>query len=144
MSFAKFLSSILFSFFIQSSLLAYSSVTITLINTSSHKFVYDRFIVGHPDNTVVMDRKTILPGESVTIVGSTSTRADFTSKVYFNGDSYLYIVDRLQFHYGQPVFKMDSAYVDSILVSRTVNPVVDPRALMFTEATIELKDKRDY
>ena len=131
---------VFFGLFVQNILHAQSQVSISLINNSTHKFVFDRSVVGHSDNTIEIDKKTLLPGETATILGKTSSRADLSAKIYFNGDCFFQVVDRLQFHYGQPIFRLLANYVKSKLQSRKLNPVVGPRLLSYTGAVVVLTD----
>src|SRR5436309_7584325 len=81
--------------------------------------------------------------ETATIIGTTTPGFDLSGILYFNEGAKFRIIDRRQFHTGQPVFIMHSNQTLSFVSSRTLNPVIGPKLLSYSAATVILKDKAE-
>lgn len=129
--------------FFQKSLEAQNTLNITLINHSQYKFVFERAGVEFPVNTLDIDKKTLLPGDTGIIHGTTTERADLSGILYFNGDAQFWVLDKRQFHFGQPIFSMKANYTASKVLSRTFNPIIGPKFLAFVAATVLIFNKEE-
>lgn len=126
---------------LSSSLFAQNTLSVSLINLSSSQFLFERSSVEFPNNTIAIEPKLLIPGESANITGTTTLDEDLSAILYFKGDAELWILDKRQFHIGQPIFAFLSNDTTSQLVSRTPNPTVGARLLSYVAAKIVIRDK---
>jgi hypothetical protein len=132
---------LILTLFFASPVPAENTLVITLINDSTQKFVFERVAVEFPDNTLSISRKILMPGDVATINGNTTTSDDLSGMVYFSGGPVFWIVDKLQFHVGPPIFAMDTNTTTSTVISKTPNSHVGARLLSYVAAKVVLKDR---
>jgi len=117
----------------------YSTITISLINETQFIYNFDHAVVGYPGNSLIIDKKKLYPGETATIIGTTTTNFDLIGFLYFDENIIFHIFVPLQFHYGQPIFKINANHTNSIIQSKILNPDIEPRLLLYSVVTIILK-----
>lgn len=117
-----------------------NTITVNLVNNTNFTFVFNRITVNNPGNTLIFNKKILSPEQTGIITGTTDD-TDLSGSIYFNDKSVFDIFVPLQFHYRQPVFEMNTKYIFSTVESRVFNPTVGPKLLMYTKATISLKNR---
>lgn len=119
-----------------------SSLTLTLINHSKETLVFTKTTGQNPTNSFEVIPQKILPGNSAVIIGKTSSDFDLSGQLHFTDstqDNILTIVDHRQFHVGQPIFSMANEKIISQVLSRTINSEINPKALMYSAAEIDIR-----
>lgn len=117
---------------------------LTLINQTQKTFHFTHLTHENPGNVFIVN-SNLLPGQTASISGETSDKNDLAGSLYFQDDtgkeSILSIIDYRQFHVGQSIFSMSGDTIFSTLISKTLNPDINPKALMYSAATIKIVDR---
>lgn len=118
---------------------AENTLVVSLINDSAMKFVFERSAVEFPNNTLTIDKKVLVPGDTATITGTTTLEEDLSGVLYFKDNASFWILDKRQFHVGPPIFSF-VANVSSMLISKTPNSEVGALLLSYVAAKVLIQD----
>lgn len=122
-----------------------SKLKVKIINHTISPFTFSKVTGENPDNKFRIHPATVQSKTHATIVGSTSTHYDLQAYIHFKDenshDVVLRIRDYRQLHPGQPVFYIDSPKYHANVISETFNPKVDPGALSYVAAEVEILEK---
>ena len=116
-----------------------NTIVIKITNNTKFVFVINKIEVNNPGNYLTTDKTILIPGGSINITGTTDN-TDLFGTIYFNDNSTFNILVPLQFHYRQPIFKIDAEYVFSTIESREYNPHIEARLLTYVKADVSLKN----
>lgn len=128
----------------------------TLTYAADPNRVFNLTLINHTDETLIVhsiqassgvtikpDQKLWTPGATLHIECENVSSNGVFGYVYFlDGKKHiarLMVEVREQRHHGQPIFGIHNQYYNSTVLSKTRNPNINGRFLMYTAATIELQ-----
>jgi len=118
-----------------------SFITLTLVNTSSKTFEFERVEEANPGNKISIEPGVLKPQEKTTIVG-TITEEDFDLNVLLSlkNNAKFRLLVRRQSNMQQPIINMRAPGIYSLVTSRTINPKTGPKLLNISAASVAIRD----
>lgn len=132
---------VIFNIALHLSAYAESTLTLTINNESNYSFIYDRVEIHNIGNKIKLSDNNLAPHSQIIVTGTITEDNDLSGVIYFKDGSRFRIKDPRRFHFGQPIFEMNSPSVGSEVTSRTENPDKNPRHLHWSAATVTLRAK---
>lgn len=121
-----------------------TSVTISFVNLSHQTLTYTGVTGSNPGNEFTVTPTTIYPGETATITGDVTERTSLAGELHFedaqHNQNIFFVLDKLQFKLGSPLFALDNERLYSIISDLTKNKEVDPVALQYVSVKVTIKD----
>jgi hypothetical protein len=136
----SFLGLIVSAFFLSLFVHGGNSLTISLENKSSWPLEWDHTKIYFPGTQIDIEPKTIPPGGKAIITGTTNVGVDLSAKVFFKNNDMLRIDDYQQSRPAQPIFRINSKQIRSLVKDIQFNPEHNPQKLSIVSVVIVLED----
>jgi len=124
---------------------AANALILTVLNHTPETFSFAGVTDTYTTNFFEITPPYILPNNLTIITGTAALFSDLMGTLHFydtlGNDNTLAIVDYRQMRVGQPIFSFQGPRFFSVIQTETRNPEINPAALTYTAATIDIQER---